>query len=696
MQKMKVYQIDKKTNYTKKYGEFYESVFDKHTTKYSDSSEIIAKNVDKIYDQVVSLTEENKNLLLVGKVQSGKTSNLELLTALLFDNDYDLGIVYGGYDNTLLLQTANRFKDTFSEFINNNYSDESKLIIFNSIDNKFKEEQARLFHNKLKEGVKILIVTIKNHQTIKNLNNFIQDFEKLNKKAFIIDDEGDQATLNTEFRNNNQSSTYKNIVEMKKTLNNPLYLSITATPYAVVFQPEISKLLPEKVTLIEPGNKYYGPDEFHLTNENIILVSDDYDKYTIDIRKAFLHFLISSAIRYSKNKNNKSDMIIHMSSSINVHEDIKERIEEEIKILEDYYKGDKRTFVNNFSEIYNEKYFSKNILQEHSIKKLSDLIGKEIFEKLYIILQNSQGKDTQELMEYKQFKIFIGGELLQRGVTFPNLVTTYFTRRPKTGGNVDTTLQRARWLGYRGGIKDLMRIFTVRELAEDFSALNEIENDLWAQLYDCEKGLLTLNDIYVDLTEVDMNPSRTNVIDVIYDRFGNKWRKQRSGIFDKRIIQKNNDLTRDYISENHFIDISLARRDEEKNFKIYSTTYGDAKEFLNKIDTIFNLDPLSNLFIKVKDSDQIDFITMFNDDSKYRKRSFNDELEITNLHQGLDTIDIEKSRYLGDASAINDYNNITIQIFDIVPMINREEKTEYRQYMFAVYMPKEGRIARRR
>ena len=51
-------------------------------------------------------------------------------------------------------------------------------------------------------------------------------------------------------------------------------------------------------------------------------------------------------------------------------------------------------------------------------------------------------------MEYKQFKIFIG-ELLQRGVTFPNLVTTYFTRRPKTGGNVDTTLQRARWLGYR-------------------------------------------------------------------------------------------------------------------------------------------------------------------------------------------------------------------------------------------------------
>ena len=94
MQKMKVYQIDKKTNYTKKYGAFYESVFDKHTTKYSDSSEIIAKNVDKIYDQVVSLTEENKNLLLVGKVQSGKTSNLELLTALLFDNDYDLGIVY--------------------------------------------------------------------------------------------------------------------------------------------------------------------------------------------------------------------------------------------------------------------------------------------------------------------------------------------------------------------------------------------------------------------------------------------------------------------------------------------------------------------------------------------------------------------------------------------------------------------------
>lgn len=55
----------------------------------------------------------SNNVLLVGKVQSGKTSNLELLTALAFDNGYNILVIYGGYDTSLLKQTTERFMDTF-------------------------------------------------------------------------------------------------------------------------------------------------------------------------------------------------------------------------------------------------------------------------------------------------------------------------------------------------------------------------------------------------------------------------------------------------------------------------------------------------------------------------------------------------------------------------------------------------------
>src|SRR5690606_34531528 len=98
----------------------------------------------------------------------------------------------------------------------------------------------------------------------------------------------------------------------------------------------------------------------------------------------------------------------------------------------------------------------------------------------YLILQNSKGEISQAHDKLKFHKIFIGGDLLQRGLTFKNLVTTYFTRWPKKG-NMDTVTQRARWLGYRAKFFDLCLIFTTFDIMMEYSRLSEIENDLWDQ-----------------------------------------------------------------------------------------------------------------------------------------------------------------------------------------------------------------------
>ena len=72
-------------------------------------------------------------MLLVGKVQSGKTSNLELFTALAFDNGFNLVVIYGGYDNTLLGQTTTRFKKTFDIPNETDYSTGTP-VVFSSDD----------------------------------------------------------------------------------------------------------------------------------------------------------------------------------------------------------------------------------------------------------------------------------------------------------------------------------------------------------------------------------------------------------------------------------------------------------------------------------------------------------------------------------------------------------------------------------
>ena len=62
----------------------------------------------------------NKNIkrvtgLMIGKVQSGKTSTFITTIAAGFDNGYNIAIVLGGTNNSLLAQNKDRVKQYFKE-----------------------------------------------------------------------------------------------------------------------------------------------------------------------------------------------------------------------------------------------------------------------------------------------------------------------------------------------------------------------------------------------------------------------------------------------------------------------------------------------------------------------------------------------------------------------------------------------------
>ena len=53
-------------------------------------------------------------------------------------------------------------------------------------------------------------------------------------------------------------------------------------------------------------------------------------------------------------------------------------------------------------------------------------------------------------LQKTKYGILIGGDMLGRGITIDGLTVSYLTRDTVSGkGNIDTILQRARWLGYR-------------------------------------------------------------------------------------------------------------------------------------------------------------------------------------------------------------------------------------------------------
>ncbi|MDG0889246.1 hypothetical protein [Paracholeplasma manati] len=100
--------------------------------------------------------EFKKTGLVIGKVQSGKTSNFIALIALAFDNGYNIAIVIGGNTKELLTQNVTRIESAFSV-------NKEKLVVLHSKDNHnlITPEQIRRWIN---NGTKIIIVSLKSPQ----------------------------------------------------------------------------------------------------------------------------------------------------------------------------------------------------------------------------------------------------------------------------------------------------------------------------------------------------------------------------------------------------------------------------------------------------------------------------------------------------------------------------------------------------
>ncbi|QHX35754.1 hypothetical protein STIUS_v1c01990 [Spiroplasma sp. TIUS-1] len=683
------------------------------------NNKIGTQGVEEIVDKSNQILEaslksdgffNNETGLLVGKVQSGKTSNFLGLSAAAFDNDVDVIFLIGGVDNTLFKQNIKRVKEVFSNV--RSKSGISRLCEIKS------SNELKNFHSITLEGNKKLIVPVlKNTDHFKYVVKFLEynkDFFK-SKNVIIIDDEGDQGSLDgnaASDKRTNKTKWNQLILKIRSNLEHHLYLTVTATPYANFLLDEIEVLSPNFIKVSKPGKGYMGLNTFHDDNENMIVEVDDDEAEELGIktesdinwtsppeslRTAISYFVWASLKKFDiNNANEPFEMLVNAKRDIDDHKYIRNLIRgfvnEQIKFSKLNWTD--LRFIGTFKDFANlgfKMLFGRKI----DIKLDKELLENfcELLNSLNIEMINSStetGVNIESIKQNSDLVIYVGSDLLGRGITIDKLIVTYITRSAKSKNNADTTLQRARWFGYREKYKDVIKVFMTRKIINFFESISTMEEELWSSLELVDNGNMSIEEfsgsLFLSLPE-DLRPARSNIAKTKYVSV-RKWQRQNSffktskGEFSFTDIIKTGDDFEYFGQKKFFVK-------EFKTWDDFSEVSNINNIILEKINLKLSFfKPDSNFFNK-----KVKVILFESSDSRPYKRSVK-ELDnstfFTLFGRGAEKdLDLNnEDKYLGDSN-LHMYNSnkdmILIQIHKLNFEFNSKEPIPGVAY--ALYIP---------
>lgn len=173
--------------------------------------------------------------LVVGYVQSGKTLSFTTVIALARDNQLPLVIVVAGTAENLFNQTIERLLEDLQ--VNafdgpprwrhvRNPDTGSRQIIQSTLDDWRNPNVPQA------EKATLLLTVMKQHQRLNNLNALLAQLDLRGVPALVIDDEADQASLNTRVNRGEESTTYQRLLALRDQLPHHTFLQYTATPQA--------------------------------------------------------------------------------------------------------------------------------------------------------------------------------------------------------------------------------------------------------------------------------------------------------------------------------------------------------------------------------------------------------------------------------------------------------------------------------
>ncbi|WP_328499390.1 Z1 domain-containing protein [Streptomyces sp. NBC_00414] len=509
--------------------------------------------VERLADPEQTAARKAKGLV-VGYVQSGKTANFTGVAAKAVDAGYRLVIVLGGTLNMLRAQTQRRLDmeligqenilrgadpddvdslvgvdyvgddEEWPEFVRHGGRPSTRgafdIERLTTRDNDYKSlaqgiralefekrEPTRPLHDpsNLHHAAARVMVVKKNKGVLEKL---VKDLKQIHGilgelPALIIDDESDQASVNTsnpkkwEQGRTERTAINKLISELIGLLPRAQYVGYTATPFANVFvdPSDGDDIFPSDflISLPRPAG-YMGVQDFHDLDSTVppeertyansqeeAHVRSIYDSTGDRLQEAMDAFVLSGALKLYRAAHGVPEgpfrhhtMLVHESVKKDDHAELALRINS-MWHEAGYASAAGHTRLAALWESDHAKVSearaaglpspaSYEELRPH-VSRARQLIGSG--SRPVIVVNGDSDRYFDQLdLDFDRtpnvWKILVGGTKLSRGFTVEGLTVTYYRR---TTQQADTLMQMGRWFGFRPGYRDLVRLYIGREEA---------------------------------------------------------------------------------------------------------------------------------------------------------------------------------------------------------------------------------------
>lgn len=436
----------------------------------STASEVMGKWVKPL-----SGGNEQTNGLIYGLVQSGKTGVLTVTGAMGADEGYKTLIVLTSDIAPLYEQTRGRIQEAFPGM---------------DILAKGDLRDPGTFLQRLKRNTCAVVVT-KNGSILKTLIENLKGGNVRGLACLIIDDEADQASLNTQARKNDGSQSKINlqIEELRSFFHRNTYLQVTATPGALFLQDGEHAFRPKFTVLSHPGKDYVGGEDFFAKGVNDLVREFPLaDLMTLSagmqpmpgtqipasLLAALDAFMIGATYKREAQPDQYCAFLCHVSTRTDDHKHIVELLRKYKDDLSSGLKAGSAKLITRLQAAFDDLAGTHKGLAKADFDHLLDRI-KFLSPGIYVKLVN--GETDEDVALHAPYNLFVGGNKLGRGVTIKNLLVSYYGRHPKTP-QADTVLQHARMYGYRRKDIGLLRLWLPPELRAVFGAINEMERSL--------------------------------------------------------------------------------------------------------------------------------------------------------------------------------------------------------------------------
>lgn len=504
--------------------------------------------------------------LVVGHVQSGKTTHYTALAAKAIDAGYRIVIVLAGMHNSLRSQTHDRIdrqligRDSCAlegasaqgnrllgvgEYARELGLDDAPFSILtctNSSENgDFKDRLARQVWFQVNEGARLVMVVKKNASILRKLRDWLRMLladqnpagvqQLIHQPTLFIDDEADQASINTRDADQDPSAINSLIRELMTSFARVGLVGYTATPFANVFiDPSadlgLSRFGPDLfprsfiVSLKAPDN-YVGPDVVfgHPGDDSVGLspreplpmylrvtdcqpwIPSPHRKVLIpgplpeSLREAMRVFILVCSVRAARGDDRvHNSMLIHATRFVAVQAKVAEQVERELNTLQTLLShGSPATQIELQEQL--QRVWNDRIVEPHPAfqERLgADCSPLPLWEDVWQQLPTTSAKirvmkingSSDDALAYTRTSdglsvIAIGGDKLSRGLTLEGLSVSFFLR---TSSMFDTLMQMGRWFGYRPRYADLCRVYTTADLYGAFREIALAIDDLRADL----------------------------------------------------------------------------------------------------------------------------------------------------------------------------------------------------------------------